>query len=354
MRRAFVFTICLSAILAPMTRLRSGFSRTLRHGSSFLFSVALGLLIHSLYLRSAHSEAPLIRVGHFPTVTHAPALVLRALDTAAQSPIPEFEAYRGKIEWFTYDTGAGAVEALLSKSIDLSYVGPSPLLAAQSRYGENTLRILAGVTTGGSALVVNKDTGIGSAQDLRGKRIATPQIGNTQDVACRTWLGKAGFHITQQGGDVLVFPTSYANQLMLLRSGELDGSWAVEPWVSRFELELGASILYSDVKSVTTVIATSGERAVSHRQILGDFVALNRAVIRWINQNPDQAKTLVSKQIASLTHRAMPQPLIDRAWPRLSFDPLIDAAALETAANDTFATKLIRRPVILATLLDPL
>jgi NitT/TauT family transport system substrate-binding protein len=129
------------------------------------------------------------------------------------------------------------MEALLAGSIDLTYVGPNPALNAYIRSEGEEVRIVAGACSGGAALIVQPDGRIQKDADFKGKRIATPQLGNTQDVAARAYLTSKGFKITQTGGDALVLPTANADQLALFQKGDLDAVWTVEPWVTRLELE---------------------------------------------------------------------------------------------------------------------
>jgi NitT/TauT family transport system substrate-binding protein len=115
----------------------------------------------------------------------------------------------------------------------LTYVGPSPAINGYARSGGQEIRIVAGAVNGGSALVVQPDRCLAGPADFRGKRIGTPQFGNTQDVAARAWLTAGGLRITQAGGDAQVLPAANPDQLALFKSRQLDAVWTVEPWVSR-------------------------------------------------------------------------------------------------------------------------
>jgi len=122
------------------------------------------------------------------------------------------------------------MEAIFAKSIDLTYVGPNPAINAHLKSGGEEIRIVAGACSGGAALVVQADGRIKTDADFRGKKVATPQFGNTQDVAARAWLHSKGYRVTMTGGDVLVLPTANADQLALFKKGDLDAVWTVEPW----------------------------------------------------------------------------------------------------------------------------
>src|SRR5437868_10377362 len=144
-------------------------------------------------------NAVTIRVGHFPNVTHVQGMVAHALSRQGKG---WFEQRLGaKIEWYVYNAGPSTMEALFAKSLDLTYVGPSPAINAYAKSNGDEVRIIAGAVEGGTALVVQGDSVLAKPADFRGKKIATPQLGNTQDVAARAWLVGGGLKITQTGGD---------------------------------------------------------------------------------------------------------------------------------------------------------
>ena len=167
--------------------------------------VILGVLTLFAMTQPALAEDT-IRVGHFPNITHVQGLVAQHLSRTGRR---WFEPRLGtdvKIEWYVYNAGPSAMEAILADSIDLTYVGPSPTLNAYAKSGGEEVRIIAGAAAGGAALVVQPDSGLTQPADFRGKTIATPQLGNTQDVACRAWLSNGGLKITQTGGMPLSSP----------------------------------------------------------------------------------------------------------------------------------------------------
>jgi NitT/TauT family transport system substrate-binding protein len=169
-----------------------------------------------------------VHVGYFPNITHSQALVGKATG--------KFEAGLGanaKVDWKEFNAGPSVIEALFAGALDLAYVGPNPAIAGYIRSKGAALRVIAGATSGGAALVVRPAAGIQSPKDFHGKRIATPQLGNTQDVALRAWLQANGLQVREKGGDVQVIPIANPDQLTLFLKGEIDGAWAPEPWASR-------------------------------------------------------------------------------------------------------------------------
>jgi NitT/TauT family transport system substrate-binding protein len=164
----------------------------------------------------------ILRIGHFPNITHIQALVAHNMSRQGKG---WFEPRLGadvKIEWYIYNAGPSAMEAVFAKSIDLTYVGPNPAINAYFRSAGQEARIVAGSVNGGSALVVQGDSTLKTAAEFRGKKIATPQFGNTQDVAARVWLVSGGLKITQTGGDAQVVPTANPDQLLLFKQKQID------------------------------------------------------------------------------------------------------------------------------------
>ena len=170
---------------------------------------------------SAQAET-VIRVGHFPNITHAQGVIAHANGWFEKKLGPDV-----KIQWYVYNAGPSAMEAIFADSIDLTYVGPSPALNAYSKSHGDEVRIIAGAARGGNALVVQPDGRIKVPADFKGKMVATPQLGNTQDVECRAWLTQQGFKVTQLGGEVTVLPTANPDQLNLFREGKVDAVWTV-------------------------------------------------------------------------------------------------------------------------------
>ena len=293
-----------------------------------MLALAASALVACKKTSPAAGSAPtVIRLGHFPNITHAQALVASQLSRQGKG---WFEERLGvKIQYFVYNAGPSAMEAIFTHSIDLTYVGPNPLLNAYDKSRGKEGRVVAGAALGGAALVVPADGRLGKAEDFRGKKVATPQLGNTQDVACRAWLTKQGFRITQSVGDVLVVPTANPDQLSLFQGGKVDAVWTVEPWVTRLETEAGGKIFVEQNEAITTVLASSAKFQKEQPELLRKFVAAHAELTAWINAHPAEAKDLVRAELKEITRREMPGPMIDQAWPRLKFRSEISRAQFE-------------------------
>lgn len=216
-------------------------------------------------------KKPVVRFGHFPNITHAQGVIAHALSRQGEGWFEQRLGPEVEIQWFTYNAGPSAMEAMFAGSLDVTYVGPNPALNAHFKSNAAEIRIIAGAANGGAALVVGPGGSIGKPGDLRGRKIATPQLGNTQDISCRAWLKAQGFHITQTGGDVIVLPTANPDQLGALQNGDVAAVWTVEPWVTRLEREAHAKVMLEETDVITTWLAASTKFLNNQREL-----AINR------------------------------------------------------------------------------
>lgn len=270
-----------------------------------------------------------IRVGHFPNITHAQALVARNFERHGKDWFAPRLGPGVKIEWYAYNAGPSAMEAIFAGSLDLTYVGPNPAINAYARSNGEEIRVIAGAVDGGSALVVQPDSGLEEPSDFWGRRIGTPQFGNTQDVAARAWLIAGGLRITQAGGDAQVLPTANPDQLALFKTGQLDAVWTVEPWVSRLELEAGGKVLVEQRDAVTTLLVSRAEFLSSHRDLVRRFAAAHRELTERIRQHPDEAQHMIREELKIGFRTDMAPALIARAWGRMHPTSDISLPALQ-------------------------
>lgn len=270
-----------------------------------------------------------IRVGHFPNMTHVQALVARHLDRQDHNRFSASVGPHIKIEWYAYNAGPSAMEAIFAESLDLTYVGPNPALNAYARSRGEEVRVIAGAVQGGSALVVQPDRGLARGEDFRGKRIATPQFGNTQDVAARAWLAAAGLRITQTGGDAHVVPTQNPDQLALFHSKQIDAVWTIEPWVSRLELEAGGKVILEETDAITTILVSSTRFLREHRQLARRFVVAHAELTDWINANPAEAQRMLREELRAAFRLEVSSELIARAWSRMTVTSAVNREAFQ-------------------------
>lgn len=270
-----------------------------------------------------------VRIGHFPNLTHAPALLLRGRGEFEKAVAPR------PVEWSLFTAGPSAIEALFAGEIDLLYVGPGPASTGFLRSGGTALAVVAGCTSGGAGLVVHRDSGIVSTRQLDGKKIATPQRGNTQDIMLRSLLLGLGLDSADRGGTVTVVAVPPAEQIALFETGEIDGAWAVEPWLSRFLVEQKAGLLVDEAvlwpggNYPTTVVVA--RRGFVDRQpgLLEKMLAAHRGAVETLASGDATARAEVVETLAELNRASLSPEVLDSAWRRLAFtvDPMEAAIA---------------------------
>ncbi|MGB8355870.1 MAG: ABC transporter substrate-binding protein [Chthoniobacteraceae bacterium] len=275
------------------------------------------------------AEKTVIRFGHFPNITHLQALVAHNLSRQGKGWFEQRLGPDVEIQWFTYNAGPSAMEAVFARSIDLTYVGPGPALNAYSKAKGTEIRIIAGAANGGAALVVQPDQNLKTPADFRGKKIATPQLGNTQDISCRAWLISGGLNITQLGGDAQVLPTQNPDQLSLFQAKKVDAVWTVEPWVSRLESEAGGKVLVEEPDTSTTVLVSSVAFLEDHRDLAKKIAQAHRDLTDWIVKNPEEAQKIANAELLAETRNAMSPELIAHAWKRIIFTSDMPNKAVE-------------------------
>jgi NitT/TauT family transport system substrate-binding protein len=296
----------------------------------------------SLLLAASASAETVLRVGHFPNITHAQGLVAHSLSRQGKGWFEERLGPGTKVEWFVYNAGPSAMEAVFAQSIDLTYVGPGPALNAYTKSNGEEVRLIAGAANGGAALVVQPDQNLKVAGDFRGKKIATPQLGNTQDISCRAWLIAGGLKITQLGGDAQVLPTQNPDQLQLFQQKKVDAVWTVEPWVSRLERESGGKILVEEKDVATTVLVSSAKFLREQRELARKFAEAHAALTDWMVKNPDEAQKLIKAELLAETRSDMAPDLIAQSWKRIAFTAEVPRASIESFMQNSLKTGFIK------------
>jgi NitT/TauT family transport system substrate-binding protein len=283
-----------------------------------------------------------LRVGHFPNITHVQGLVAHALSRQGKGFLEPRLGSDVKIEWFVYNAGPSAMEAIFAKSIEFTYVGPNPAINAYAKARGEGVRIIAGAAEGGSALVIQGDSTFKTATDFRGKIVATPQLGNTQDVVARAWLKAGGLKITQTGGDATVLPTANPDQLLLFKQRQVDAVWTVEPWVSRLELGAGGKVLVDDRSAITTVLVASAELVKVQPELARKFAAAHRELTEWIIGHPAEAQRLAHEELLAETRTEFPEALLKKCWDRITLTPNIATDVLKQSVSDAQAAGFLR------------
>jgi NitT/TauT family transport system substrate-binding protein len=291
---------------------------------------------------SATGSATSLRLGYFANVTHTTPIVGVAKNF--------FTARLGSTKLSTQIFNAGPAEmtALLGGKLDAAYVGPSSALNAFVKSNGGGLTIVAGAENAGAELVVSSN--VHSIGDLRGRTLATPQLGNTQDVALRYWLKQQGYSTDLQGGgDVKITPTDNATTLTLFEAGKLDGGWVPEPWASRLVVEgkghvlVDEKLVWPNGQFATTnlVVATSYLKA--HPDTVKALIEGQLDANAWVTANPAAAATLVNDTIKSLTGKALKDSVITRAWSEENVTNDPEAVSLEVSLDHAVTDGLLKQ-----------
>ena len=293
-------------------------------------------------------DAVTVRFGVFPNVTHAPGLVALADGGQLSRLLPN-----ATIKVKQFNSGTKAVEAMFSDAIDITFVGPNPAINAYSQSKGEAVRVISGTTSGGAFLVVRPT--ITSAADLRGKKIASPSLGNTQDVALRAWLKSQGLATdTAGGGDVAVVPQENAQTLETFIAGTIDGAWVPEPWATRLIKEGGARVLvdegdlWPDGKYVTTHLMVATGFLEANPEVVKRILLATIQAVDFCNEQPADAQKIVNAEIEKFTTKKLGDELLTTAWANLVFtvDPV--ASSLKKSADDAMSLTLLKDPGDLA------
>lgn len=289
----------------------------------------------------AAPEAVTLKVGYFPNLTHSPALVARQWEREKSDWFQAHLPPGSKIAWRAFNAGPSAMEALLVGSIDVAFVGPSPVLNAHIRTKGAEIRVLASVARGGSALVVRKDLGLKTAENFRGLRLVTPQLGNTQDIEARAWLRGAGLKVMLSGGDVQIIPASSADMAMLFSQGKIAGAWTVEPWVTRLTTEFGGEILLERPDSIVTVLATSRKVLEQRGPAVRAFVQSYYLLRDQLLADPVRYAQAVRLGLGAETHSAPPsESLMAASLGRVRLEAREESSARVIRLTDFFTRSL--------------
>jgi NitT/TauT family transport system substrate-binding protein len=295
-----------------------------------------------------------IRMGHFPNITHAQGVIAHAMTRQGKGWFEQRLGNDVKIDWYTYNAGPSAMEAIFARSLDVTYVGTGPALNAHWKSNGAEIRVIGGGANGGAALLVAGDSSITKPADLRGKKIATPQFGNTQDISCRAWLKGNGINVTMTGGDAWVMPTANPDQLQLLQSGGVQAVWTVEPWVTRLEREAKARVLVEETNVITTWLVSSAKFLKENRELAKKIADANAELAQWIQANEAEAQKLLIAELKEETRSEFAPDAVAQAWKRIKFTPEVSQELVNKAVEDAKTTgfakgstdisKLIEKP----------
>src|ERR1043166_9453747 len=302
--------------------------------SSIFYNASLGNANNS----TAGAASNVLRIGYFPNLNHAQAVI--GLENG------DFQKKLGNddivVEPHVFGAGPSVIEALFANQIDVAYIGPNPAINGYVVSDGKDLRIISGAASGGAVFVVRNDSGIKSPKDFAGKKFASPQLGNTQDIALRKYLLDNGYKTTDNGGNVTVTPVANPDILTLFLKKQLDGAWVPEPWGARLVKEANGRIfldersLWPDGRFVTANIIARTDYVKSNPETIIKLLELHINETIWINYHKDQAIQAFNTGLRKLTGKTIPEDELRQAWSRIEFtyDPI--KQSLLKLANDAY------------------
>jgi sulfonate transport system substrate-binding protein len=269
-------------------------------------------------------ESKLIRIGYFPNVNHAQAVI--GLGRGDYHKALSGIEVRTQI----FNAGPSVIEAMLAKQIDLAYIGPNPAINGYIVSDGKLLRVISGATSGGAVFVVRNDAGIQSTSDFAGKIFSSPQLGNTQDVALRKYLLENGFDTKENGGTVEVLPAKTSDIVTLMLKKEIDGAWVPEPWGAKLVKEANARIfvdertLWPNGEFVTAHIIARTDYLESNPETLKKFLKAHIEETEWINDNQEEAVKVFNEELKKITGKTIPEDELVEGLSRmtLTYDPV--------------------------------
>lgn len=302
--------------------------------------IIAGIVVQPLISNHGYAQVTqkkVFRVGYFPNITHGQAVI-----GVGNGDYQKVLGDNIELKTFTFNAGPSAIEALFAKQVDATYIGPNPTVNGYVVSQGKDVRVIAGASSGGAVFVVRNDSGIQSPKDFGGKKFASPQIGNTQDVALRKYLLDNGYKTKDKGGNVEVLPVKNPDILTLFLKKEIDGAWVPEPWGEKLikegngKLFLDERTLWPDGKFVTANIIVNPEYLRSNPDVIKKFLEAHVNETQWINSHKEDALKTFNIELKRLTGQTIPDDQLKQAFSRLelTYDPL--QQTLIKSANDAF------------------
>ena len=276
-----------------------------------------------------------IRVAFFPSVVHAVPIIGMETQTFANNLNADLD-----IQVKIFDSGPQVIESIFSNSVDIAYVGPGPVINGFLKSDGNDLKILAGAASGGASFVIQKNSGLDLIENYSGKRIAAPQISNTQDVSLRHYLAENGLVTAEKGGDVFVLNIANPDIYTLFAKGDIDGAWVPEPWATMLVEELDGVRLFDENEFwpenqfSSVLLISRSDYIEKNPEIIKKWINANEKTAQWINNHPDESKKLYNEFLNSYMGRTLPQNIVEKSFSNI----IITSEPLENSVY-TFAER---------------
>lgn len=305
--------------------------------------LALGCAFFLKARKPSISDTDLVlRIGYFANLTHVHALLFQAMDRQDRSGLEKYLPPNVKIEWYRFNAGPSAMESLVTGNIDISFVGPSPAINLYMRTQGKDVRLLSGAVRGGSGLVFSATSDVFTANAVwEHKKIATPQYGNTQDIACRAWFDKHHIH------HVYMSPVTNADQLLLFKKQQIDGVWTIEPWLSHI-LSEGGRLFYEDKDNWTTLLVGSKTFCRKYPALKGKIVQAQHDLTAWIKSHTPEAIQLCVRELKHQTNIDFPYDGISQAFQRLKLADEVKASELQSWIDDAVRIQFLPQGLLVS------
>lgn len=296
--------------------------------SAGIAGVALLSILAASVASDGETNENKIRIAYFPNVGHAIPIV--GMEKGFfQNSLGD----QAKIETRVFDSGPQAIESLFSNSIDLAYVGPGPAINGFLNSENHNVRILAGAASGGASFVVHPDSEINSASDFAGKKIAAPQIGNTQDVSLRHYLSENGLRTAEKGGSVIVYNIPNPDIYTLFAKGDVDGAWVPEPWATILVTELNGKrlfheeVLWHNQEFASVLLIANVDFVEKNPELIANLLKSHNETADWINQNTVETRIIFNDFLNSHLGQSLSDDVVDVALSNIviTADPLPDS-----------------------------
>lgn len=303
-------------------------------GIVILLSLTSTFTVQSKSLSETTNDV--LRIGYFPNINHAQA-VIGIGNGDFQNTLGDV-----KLDSQVFNAGPTAIEALFANRIDVAYVGPNPAINGYLKSDGQGLKIIAGVSSGGAIFVIRNDSGITTVHDFAGKKFASPQLGNTQDVALRSYLLKNGYKTSENGGNVTILPAISSDIVTMMSKKDIDGAWVPEPWgtilvkQSDGKIFLDERDIWPNDKFATALIVARSDYLQSHPDVIQKLLEAHVKETVWINNNKDESIKDFNTQLQKLTGKTIPNDVISEAFSRMdiTYDPI--KSSVSKSAEDAF------------------
>ena len=315
-------------------------NKEFRSTTSITISIILGLAIiftAAQQLFSQTEDKKILKIGYFPNINHAQAVI-----GIGNGDFQKVLGANVEIKPFIFNAGPSAIEALFAKQVDATYVGPNPAINGYVISEGKDIRIISGATSGGAVFVIRGDTGINSTSDFANKKFASPQLGNTQDVALRNYLLEHGYKTVENQGNVHILPAKNSDILTLFLKKDIDGAWVPEPWGERLikdangKLFLDERNLWPDGKFVTGLILVRTDYLKQNPDVIENLLKAHIEETQRINENKEEAVKTFNTELKKITGQTIPEDVLQQSLTRLEFtyDPI--QQSLYKSADDAF------------------